>query len=610
MNDKSGIFLPTSLEDVFTYVVEFAQRLFAFPAVAFADLTAEECSLQIKLTEPVGKKFISTFKSRILESIRDLSDMALGKEDLKVQQRGSKVDPKIRRILKSYFACPVTVGEKTSAILAFGSNRAGAFSASNIQLVTTLIEHYSNFLAAANASLAELKHMAEMQVAQEKLHTENQLVEKLRKLDEIKSSFMSTVSHELRTPMTAVKSSIQFILDGTVGPVTDEQKKWLDMAMRNIDRLSRLIHDVLEMSRVERGRLKLEFRQLTLRPVAEEAVVSLQNKAAEKGSAVETGEFDSSVEAYFDPDAITQVITNLIANALSHNPSGVHVTVSLTETTDTLATVCVADDGKGIPPEQLERIFDKFIQVEKSLDQSSEGTGLGLAISKGIVEAHRGKIWCESIPGKGSKFKLSLPRTPESVRKIVQHPRLSTGPEILFGKLVVLLSYAEESEVEQCVGYQAVTEDPRSLGELMVDRGILTPEQRDEVLKVQKANLQKPFDNDPVRMLADVILGRLAVKFKYLPQRKVNECVRIQATRHSAGRDCRLGEIFVEKGHLTLSQVLDILALQGITVMSCSDCGVQTNLFYYSPANDYWCFQCGGKLKRLEDHSSETASDK
>ena len=139
----------------------------------------------------------------------------------------------------------------------------------------------------------------------------------------------------------------------------------------------------------------------------------------------------------------------------------------------------------------------------------------------------------------------------------------------------------------------------------MVEKGILSNDQREEVLKIQRANLKKPHGYDPVRMLADIIFGRLAVKFSYLNQKQVNECVRIQASKHTAGQDCRLGELAVEKGYCSISDVLDILSLQGVTVMACSECDNQTNVFYYSPIKDYRCVVCGGKLVPLKEYSSE-----
>ena len=114
---------------------------------------------------------------------------------------------------------------------------------------------------------------------------------------------------------------------------------------------------------------------------------------------------------------------------------------------------------------------------------------------------------------------------------------------------------------------------------------------------------------DPVRTLADVILGRLAVRFNYLTQKQVNECVRIQASRQTAGEHKRLGEVFVEKGYLDFSQILDLLSLQGITIAACADCGEKTNIFYYSPVNEYWCKHCGGKLTPVENQSSNITVD-
>ncbi len=604
-NDVPGA-LPTSLQDIFAYVTDFAQHLFAFPVTAFAELRGKSGQILLRLKEPVGQDFIEALRTKVLESIHDFTELRYNREQIRLDIRGSVVSSEDTRALTSYFACPIAVDEKTSAVLAFGSYMPAAFSASSVQLVGAIAEHYSRFLSTVNATVAEVKHRAEIQVAEEKLRAERQLVAKLQKLDELKSGFISVVSHELRTPMTAVRSSIELVVDGTAGPVTDQQRKWLDMALRNIDRLSNLINDVLDMARIEQGRLKLDLQQNHLKPITEEVAYSLQNKAAEKKDSIIVKGFEQDIDCYCDRDAIVQVLMNLVGNAIHHNAPGITVTISLDEVNDTLATITVTDDGKGIPPEELPRIFDKFYQIQKSVGHGGESTGLGLAISKGIIETHGGKLWCESRLGKGCRFSFNIPRSPAAVGKMIRRPRPQKDSEILFGKLAILLGYAREDEVETCVKVQSTADTKKNLGDIMVEEGVLTEEQRSEVLNIQRANLNKPHPYDPVRTLADVILGRLAIKFKYLNQEQVNECVRIQATRRAAGKDALLGEVFVELGYLPLSRVIELLSLQGITVMSCPECGQQSNVFYYSPANEYKCVGCGALLEPLEDTENKT----
>lgn len=240
--------------------------------------------------------------------------------------------------------------------------------------------------------------------------------QELRKIDAMKSEFVSIASHELRTPLAAIKNAVQLMLSGKTGEINEHQSKFLSMAERNINRLTNILNDLLNLSRIESGKIDLKFQNLELERVIELTASSLKPQAEVKSIQIEAEVFEPLPAVYGDPEKIEQILTNLIGNAIKFTPEGGKIIVRANLIPkgekggygDQVA-VSVKDTGIGIPPEHLSAIFEKFHQVEGSLHRSVSGTGLGLAITKGLVEAHQGKIWVESEVGKGSAFTFTLP---------------------------------------------------------------------------------------------------------------------------------------------------------------------------------------------------------
>lgn len=254
-----------------------------------------------------------------------------------------------------------------------------------------------------------MRQRLEAEGMHKKLEAEEKVVAELKRLDKLKSDFVSIVSHELKTPMTSVRLALEMIDDGMLGEVTQEQKEKLKLAIRNIDRLIMLIEDVLSVSRIESGKLILYREKAPLLSVIERVVAQLSESARSARAEVLIAQPVFDVRAYFDANAISQVLTNLIGNAIVHNKGGTKITISWQSEDDKEVKVAVIDNGKGIPKEELENIFQQFYQLHNEHEGRPKGTGLGLSISRSIVEAHRGKIWCESDPGKGAKFLFTLP---------------------------------------------------------------------------------------------------------------------------------------------------------------------------------------------------------
>jgi PAS domain S-box-containing protein len=236
-------------------------------------------------------------------------------------------------------------------------------------------------------------------------------VTKEREIEKMKSDFVSTVSHELRTPLAAIRGSTENILDGITGGINEIQRECLEIIKRNIDRLSRLINDLLDISRIESGRLELHRKHhVDMKLLVDDVIKLLGASAQTKGILLTTViDRDVQTQVYADPDKITQVLTNLVSNAIKFTPSGGRIIIQVKKNNN-LLQVDVIDTGKGIPPSELNRIFDKFYQIRQATDaQGVKGTGLGLPISNGIIQKHGGKMWVESQLGKGSKFSFTLP---------------------------------------------------------------------------------------------------------------------------------------------------------------------------------------------------------
>src|SRR5215813_2766700 len=238
--------------------------------------------------------------------------------------------------------------------------------------------------------------------------------QRLKELDKMKSDFVSNVSHELRTPLTAIKGSVDNMLDGLTGDLSDKQNRYLVRIKSNADRLARLINDLLDLSRIEAG-ISLKPVKLSLLTLANEVAENLRPMALEKQITIEVDSTDKNIFVWADSDRTSEVLTNLLGNAIKFTPVSGKITLSLVNNGGDWVKVSVADTGPGIPSEEAVRIFDKFYQVSQTEKQKAKGTGLGLSIAKALVEMHGGKIWVESAAGKGSTFCFTLP-TEQSVK--------------------------------------------------------------------------------------------------------------------------------------------------------------------------------------------------
>ncbi len=231
-----------------------------------------------------------------------------------------------------------------------------------------------------------------------------------KELERMKSNFLSVVSHELRTPLHSIKGFVEIILMGKTGPVTELQEDFLKTVRTQTTSLQRMIDDLLEFSRMEAGRVKLQLGEVSLPAMAQAVAVKLAPLAEEGGQQLRVELPDGLPEIDADRSRLEQVLTNLVENALKFTPAGGVIVVSGAQVGDRVR-LSVADTGIGIPPDEQDRVFDRFYQVDGSERRAYRGTGLGLSICKHIVERHNGRIWVESdgLPGHGSRFLVELP---------------------------------------------------------------------------------------------------------------------------------------------------------------------------------------------------------
>ena len=232
-------------------------------------------------------------------------------------------------------------------------------------------------------------------------------ITELARLDELKSDFISIVSHELRTPLTSIRGFARLMNAERVGPVTEKQRHYLDIVESQAEGLTNLVNDLLDLSKIESGVMEVSLKPLLLQDLLESVIQHLQNISAERGITV-VNRLPADLEPVDgDRERLNQVFFNLIGNSLKFTGPGGTVTISA-EREDGHCLLSVADTGIGIPPADLDRIFDKFYQVDSSLTRQRGGTGLGLAISRQLITAHGGEIWAASREGEGTTFFVKL----------------------------------------------------------------------------------------------------------------------------------------------------------------------------------------------------------
>ena len=294
---------------------------------------------------------------------------------------------------RSEMAVPMIVGDKVIGVFDVQAERINDFSDEDANIYTTLASQVA--VALQNARL-----YAEQAAT----------VTQLRELDRLKTSFLANMSHELRTPLNSILGFSDVILEGLDGPVTEQMDNDLRLIGKNGQHLLHLINDVLDMAKIDAGRMNLQPEKFKLNGLFEEAINITSSLANVKSlSLVVKEDSDRAAEIFADRTRIQQVMINLINNAIKFTEHG-EIVLSARQKEDHVL-IEIHDTGIGIPPEQLQTIFQEFTQVDTSATRKTGGTGLGLPISRRLVELHGGRLWADStgVSGEGSTFYIELP---------------------------------------------------------------------------------------------------------------------------------------------------------------------------------------------------------
>jgi len=237
--------------------------------------------------------------------------------------------------------------------------------------------------------------------------------EQLQQLDKVKSQLLSHCSHELRTPLTSIKGFSENLIEGLVGQLNEKQRKYLHRINANADRLTQMIDDLLDLSRIEAGKIPMNWDEVNLSKLASDVIDQYQLLAQGKGQALDGRFAKGDLWILADGDRLTQILTNLVHNAIKFTPPGGSIRVTTDRAGENTVMASVSDTGPGIPEEAIPKLFDPFYQTHRQQESGTKGLGLGLAIVKNLVDLHGGAIAVECEKEQGTTFKVTLPIKPK-----------------------------------------------------------------------------------------------------------------------------------------------------------------------------------------------------
>ncbi len=313
----------------------------------------------------------------------------------------------------SFVAVPLQSHSHVLGVLV-GDRGSQPCTTDDLEILTTIASHVATAIdnARAYGRLARLTESLEQRI-QDRTRELSAANEQLQEHDKRRTMFVSVASHELRTPMTVIRSFADNMLDGVAGALTERQKVYLTRIGHNLNRLTRIINQLLDWSRLDLKKEELHLEPVALEKLAGVVMESLRMVADEKRISLSLTASDGLPPVMGDRDRLEQVLWNLIGNALKFTDPNGSVTVTVEQTADRMVQTCVADTGCGIPAQHLGNVFNEFSKVPSTIP-GSQGAQLGLFITKTFIGMHKGRIWVESVEGQGTKFFFTLPCAPDS----------------------------------------------------------------------------------------------------------------------------------------------------------------------------------------------------
>ena len=311
-----------------------------------------------------------------------------------------------------FVLAPLTTQKGLSGLILAGNRyNAPTVTEGDEELIAILASQLSQTLE--NAQLFEQVYRSSQMLEMKVTERTRELSQALKQVEDIskkKSEFISAVSHELRTPLTSIKGYASILITGKVGEVPDAVKERLNRINTHSDNLVKLINDLLDIARIESGRVEMRTAPQSLKPMLDNIADLLTPQLSAKGLVLRVNIPADIPEIEFDASQVERVFINLISNAIKFTPMNGGITINVLPQWDKQQVQCeVADTGIGIKREDLPKIFDEFYRVDNEINMSVKGTGLGLALARNIVEAHGGRIWVTSDVGAGTVFHFTLP---------------------------------------------------------------------------------------------------------------------------------------------------------------------------------------------------------
>jgi signal transduction histidine kinase len=297
---------------------------------------------------------------------------------------GAPLSPETR----SQISVPIRRGSEVVGVLNLESAQPRAFSTVEFESAIRLADHAATAIANAR------------------------LYEDVKRANDAKSEFVSIVSHELKTPMTSIKGYTDLLIKRQAGPLTDIQQQFLNTVRSNVDRMSDLVSKLLDLSRIETGRLRLNIQPVPMGEVIEKTLRDIQGEIEARQQKLDVAVPEDLPMVMGDRAYLIQIMTNLVSNAYKYTPAGGHIAVSAQPKSNgvpSFVLCAVRDTGVGISEEDQAKLFTKFFRAGDPAVREMPGTGLGLVITKSLIEMHGGEIWVESRVGKGSTFAFTVP---------------------------------------------------------------------------------------------------------------------------------------------------------------------------------------------------------